>query len=151
MMTNGRSHNNEEVTLMDNLFNYVINDAEFKKEVLSQFGIQSTVEMTIGGKTKSYGFIGCGCGITYLKIDKRSKKSVLLDNVVSQVRRRVNNYIYENWFSDGAKLKFEQMGCPVMAVLQQDQQCQIEFYHLVVKYAKEVMGIKKITYISNLD
>lgn len=150
-MTNGRSHNNEEVTLMDNLFNYVINDAEFKKEVLSQFGIQSTVEMTIGGKTKSYGFIGCGCGITYLKIDKRSKKSVLLDNVVSQVRRRVNNYIYENWFSDSAKLKFEQMGCPVMAVLQQDQQCQIEFYHLVVKYAKEVMGIKKITYISNLD
>ena len=150
-MTNGRSHNNEEVTLMDNLFNYVINDAEFKKEVLSQFGIQSTVEMTIGGKTKSYGFIGCGCGITYLKIDKRSKKSVLLDNVVSQVRRRVNNYIYENWFSDDAKLKFEQMGCPVMAVLQQDQQCQIEFYHLVVKYAKEVMGIKKITYISNLD
>lgn len=150
-MTNGRSHNNEEVTLMDNLFNYVINDPEFKKEVLSQFGIQSTVEMTIGGKTKSYGFIGCGCGITYLKIDKRSKKSVLLDNVVSQVRRRVNNYIYENWFSDDAKLKFEQMGCPVMAVLQQDQQCQIEFYHLVVKYAKEVMGIKKITYISNLD
>lgn len=150
-MTNGRSHNNEEVTLMDNLFNYVINDTEFKKEVLSQFGIQSTVEMTIGGKTKSYGFIGCGCGITYLKIDKRSKKSVLLDNVVSQVRRRVNNYIYENWFSDDAKLKFEQMGCPVMAVLQQDQQCQIEFYHLVVKYAKEVMGIKKITYISNLD
>ena len=150
-MTNGRSHNNEEVTLMDNLFNYVINDSEFKKEVLSQFGIQSTVEMTIGGKTKSYGFIGCGCGITYLKIDKRSKKSVLLDNVVSQVRRRVNNYIYENWFSDDAKLKFEQMGCPVMAVLQQDQQCQIEFYHLVVKYAKEVMGIKKITYISNLD
>lgn len=150
-MTNGRSHNNEEVTLMDNLFNYVINDTEFKKEVLSQFGIQSTVEMTIGGKTKSYGFIGCGCGITYLKIDKRSKKSVLLDNVVSQVRRRVNNYIYENWFSDDAKLKFEQMGCPVMAVLQQDQQCQIEFYHLVVKYAKEVMGIKKITYVSNLD
>lgn len=150
-MTNGRSHNNEEVTLMDNLFNYVINNTEFKKEVLSQFGIQSTVEMTIGGKTKSYGFIGCGCGITYLKIDKRSKKSVLLDNVVSQVRRRVNNYIYENWFSDDAKLKFEQMGCPVMAVLQQDQQCQIEFYHLVVKYAKEVMGIKKITYISNLD
>lgn len=150
-MTNDYSHTNEEVTLMDNLFNYVINDPEFKKEVLSQFGIQSTVEMTIGGKTKSYGFIGCGCGITYLKIDKRSKKSVLLDNVVSQVRRRVNNYIYENWFSDSAKIKFEQMGCPVMAVLQQDQQCQIEFYHLVVKYAKEVMGIKKITYISNLD
>lgn len=150
-MTNGYAHTNGEVALMDNLFNYVINNPEFKTEVLSQFGIQSTVEMTIGGKTKSYGFIGCGCGITYLKIDKRSKKSVLLDNVVSQVRRRVNNYIYENWFSDSAKIKFDQMGCPVMAVLQQDQQCQIEFYHLVVKYAKEVMGIKKITYISNLD
>jgi hypothetical protein len=138
-------------SISSDLFNYVISNSEFKENILKQFGIQSCVTADIGDKTKVYGFVGMGCGITYLRIDRRSKKSVLLNDIVYDVRRRVNNYIYKEWFTDEQKEYFVKFGCPVMAVLQQDQQCQIEFYHLVVKYAKDVLGIKNISYISNLD
>lgn len=133
------------------LYDYIINNAEFKENILKQFGITSNIEMQIGGKRKVYGFVGMGCGITYLKVDHRSPKAVMLKDLVYEVRRKVNDTIYKKWFSKNERDGFEDFGCPVMAVLQQDQQCQIEFYHLVVKFAKEVLGIKNITYISNLD
>lgn len=138
-------------SISSDLFNYVISNYEFKENILKQFGITSYVTANMGDKMRVYGFVGMGCGITYLKIDRRSKTSVMLKDIVYDVRRRVNNYIYKEWFTDEQKKHFENFGCPVMAVLQQDQQCQIEFYHLVVKFAKEVLGIKKISYISNLD
>lgn len=137
--------------LTKDLYNYIINDPEFKENVLKQFGIKSTVELGICGKVKTYGFIGMGCGITYLVVDRRSPKAIMLKDVIYDVLRKVNNYIYKNWFTAKDRKYFEDYGCPVMAVLSQDQQIQIEFYHLVVKYAKEILNIKKITYVSNLD
>lgn len=138
--------------MINNIFNYIINNSEFKTNVLKQFGIESVVVgKDLNGKNKVYGFVGLGCGITYLKIDKRSKKAIQLKDCVYTIRRKVNDYIYNNWFTIDQKNYFESIGCPIQAVLQQDQQIQIEFYHLIVKYAKEILKIKNITYISNLD
>lgn len=142
----------EKQNLINDLFAYIVNNSEFKETVLKQFGIEScVVGNDLNGKQKVYGFVGLGCGITYLKIDRRSKKSIILKDIVYNLRHKVNRYIYDNWFTTEQHKHFEDFGCPIMAVLQQDQQIQIEFYHLVIKYAKEVMGIKKISYISNLD
>lgn len=138
--------------MINDIFNYIINNTEFKTNVLKQFGIEScVVGNDLNGNKRCYGFIGMGCGITYLKVDHRSKKAVRLKDIVYSIRRKVNDYIYDNWFTDDQKKYYESIGCPIQAVLQQDQQCQIEFYHLVVKYAKEILKIKNITYISNLD
>lgn len=140
-----------DAQLSNALYTYIINTPDFKENILKQFGIKSDIVLDTGDSKKIYGFVGMGCGITYLKIDHRSKKAVQLKNIVYDVRRKVNNTIYNKWFSKNEHEAFEHFGCPIMAVLQQDQQCQIEFYHLVVKFAKEVLGIKRITYISNLD
>ena len=43
------------------------------------------------------------------------------------------------------------IGNPIMAVITQDRQIQIEIYSRIVKFAKEVMGIKNISYVSVLD
>ena len=137
-------------SIATDLFNYIISNVEFKENTLKQFGIQSAI-VDNSGKKRVYGFVGMGCGITYLRVDGRSKKSVMFKDLVYDVHRRVNNYIYNEWFTDEQKEYFENFGCPVSAVLHQDQQCQIEFYHLAVKFAKEVLGIKKIYYVSNLD
>lgn len=134
--------------MINDLFNYIINDDDFKTNVLKQFKYESAVVMN--GKQVGK-FIGNGCGITYLKIDKRSKKSIELDNIVHALRRKVNNHIYNEWFADEQKTYFQLIGCPVMAVLQQDQQIQIEFYKRVIQYAKDILKIKNISYISNLD
>lgn len=138
--------------MINNIFNYIINNSEFKTNVLKQFGIESVVVgKDLNGKNKVYGFVGLGCGITYLRVDHRSKKAVKLKNDVYAIRQKVNDYIYKNWFTSEQKKYFKSIGCPIQAVLQQDQQIQIEFYHLIVKYAKEILKIKNITYISNLD
>ena len=38
-----------------------------------------------------------------------------------------------------------------MAVITQDRQIQIEIYSRIVKFAKEVLDIKNISYVSVLD
>ena len=138
--------------LSKDIFNYLISDNEYISNVRSVFKIESSVIFdSPNGSRKSYGFIGNGCGITYLVIDGRSRKSKELENLCFEIRRNVNEYIHDNIFNEKEKEYFANFGCPVMAVLQQDQQIQIEFYSRLVKYAKEVMGIKKIGYRSVLD
>ena len=131
-------------------FKYIISDENFLPSVKEVFGIESAVVSEYGGDKKVYGFIGHGCGITYLKLDRRSKKAIDLDEVKYNVIHNLHVYLV-NSFTDEQKAYYMEMGCPVMAVLQQDQQIQIEIYSRIVKFAKEVMGIKNISYVSVLD
>lgn len=131
-------------------FNYIISDENFLPDVKKVFGIESTVVSEFGDDKKSYRFIGNGCGITYLKFDRRYKKAIELDEVEYNVINNLRAYIV-NSFTDAEKLYYLKIGNPVMAVLMQDQQIQIEIYSRIVKFAKEVLGIKNISYVSVLD
>ena len=131
-------------------FNYIISDENFLPSVKKVFGIESTVVSEFGGDNKEYVFIGGGCGITYLKIDRRSKKALELDDIEYNVVNNIHEYLV-NSFTDEEKAYYLKIGNPVMAVLMQDQQIQIEIYSRIVKFAKEVMGIKNISYVSVLD
>ena len=131
-------------------FNYIISDENFLPSVKKVFGIESTVVSEFGSDNKEYPFIGSGCGITYLKIDRRSKKALELDDIEYNVVNNINEYLV-NSFTDEEKAYYLKIGNPVMAVLMQDQQIQIEIYSRIVKFAKEVMGIKNISYVSVLD
>lgn len=131
-------------------FNYIISDENFLPNVKKVFGIESTVVSEFGDDNKEYIFIGNGCGITYLKIDRRCKKALELDAIEYNVINNIHAYLY-NSFTDKEKAYYLKIGNPVMAVLMQDQQIQIEIYSRIVKFAKEVMGIKNISYVSVLD
>ena len=131
-------------------FNYIISDENFLPSVKKVFGIESAVVSEFGDDNKEYIFIGNGCGITYLKIDRRCKKALELDDIEYNVVNNIHAYLY-NSFTDKEKAYYLKIGNPVMAVLVQDQQIQIEIYSRIVKFAKEVMGIKNISYVSVLD
>ena len=131
-------------------FNYIISDENFLPSVKKVFGIVSDVVSEFGGDNKEYVFIGGGCGITYLKIDRRSKKALELDDIEYNVVNNIHEYLV-NSFTDEEKAYYLKIGNPIMAVLVQDQQIQIEIYSRIVKFAKEVMGIKNISYVSVID
>lgn len=131
-------------------FNYIISDKDFLPNVKKVFGIESEVVSDFGNDNKVYKFIGNGCGITYLKFDRRSKKAIELDDILYNIINNLHAYLV-NSFTDKEKAYYLKIGNPVMAVLMQDQQIQIEIYSRIVKFAKEVMGIKNISYVSVLD
>ena len=131
-------------------FNYIISDENFLPNIKKVFGIESDIVSEFGDDKKTYKFIGNGCGITYLMDDRRFKKTRELKEIEYNVINNLHEYI-ANSFTDEEKAYFLKIGNPVMAVLMQDQQIQIEIYSRIVKFAKEVMGIKNISYISVLD
>ena len=131
-------------------FNYIISDENFLPSIKKVFGIESDLVSEFGDDKKTYKFIGNGCGITYLMDDRRFKKTRELKEIEYNVINNLHEYIV-NSFTDEEKAYFLKIGNPVMAVLMQDQQIQIEIYSRIVKFAKEVMGIKNISYVSVLD
>ena len=131
-------------------FNYIISDENFLPNVKKVFGIESDIVSDFGDDKKTYKFIGNGCGITYLMDDRRFKKTRELKEIEYNVINNLHEYIV-NSFTDEEKAYFLKIGNPIMAVLMQDQQIQIEIYSRIVKFAKEVMGIKNISYISVRD
>ena len=131
-------------------FNYIISDENFLPNIKKVFGIESDIVSEFGDDKKTYKFIGNGCGITYLMDDRRFKKTRELKEIEYNVINNLHEYIV-NSFTDEEKAYFLKIGNPIMAVLMQDQQIQIEIYSRIVKFAKEVMGIKNISYVSVLD
>ena len=131
-------------------FNYIISDENFLPNIKKVFGIESDIVSEFGDDKKTYKFIGNGCGITYLMDDRRLKKTRELKEIEYNVINNLHEYIV-NSFTDEEKAYFLKIGNPIMAVLMQDQQIQIEIYSRIVKFAKEVMGIKNISYISVRD
>ena len=131
-------------------FNYIISDENFLPNIKKVFGIESDIVSEFGDDKKIYKFIGNGCGITYLMDDRRFKKTRELKEIEYNVINNLHEYIV-NSFTDEEKAYFLKIGNPIMAVLMQDQQIQIEIYSRIVKFAKEVMGIKNISYISVRD
>lgn len=142
-------------TLAAQIYNALINDPTYVESVKSKFVITGYVgDCDLTGKlrpgAKVYAFVGNGCGITWLTFDGRSKKAKEVNEIIHEVRRACDRYLYGQ-FDDEAINYFQSIGSPVMAVLQQDQEIQQEFYSRVVAYCKQVLGIKKIGYRSVLD
>ena len=131
-------------------FNYIVSDENFLPNVKKVFGIESAVVSDLGDDKEVYSFVGYGCGITYLKYDRRYKGVLELDEIEYNVINNLHEYLVRT-FTNKEKAYYLKIGNPVMAVLMQDQQIQIEIYSRIVKFAKEVMGIKRISYVSVLD
>ena len=110
----------------------------------------SAVVSDSGDDKEVYSFVGYGCGITHIKYDRRCKGTLELDEIEYNVINNLHEYLVRT-FTNKEKAYYLKIGNPVMAVLMQDQQIQIEIYSRIIKFAKEVMGIKRISYVSVLD
>lgn len=139
-------------TLSKELLEYLkSNIDDLYKAVQGEISYKSIVEDDIHvpeKDRKQYAFIGCGCGITYLKY-RKSKKA---EELAETARKYRNNEIYDMIMDKLPKDVYkylESIGCPFGAIWAQSQQLQLAYYRLVKKFA-ETKGIK-FEIVSHLD
>ena len=91
-------------------------------------------------KRKRFAFVGCGCGITFLKY-RKSKRATEIDEAARKFRGNevLNMLVKKLPKKDYNYLK--SIGCPFEAIWYQMQNLQTRYYSLVVKFA-ESKGIE---------
>lgn len=91
-------------------------------------------------KRKRFAFVGCGCGITWLKY-RKSKRAEEIDKAARKFRGEevLNMLIKKLPKKDYNYLK--SIGCPFEAIWYQMQNLQTKYYYLVIKFA-ETKGIE---------
>lgn len=139
-------------SMENRLYKYLIDDKNLFDRCCGSLKLHSVVEddPMFNKETKKYHFIGCGCGITYLKYDKRSPKAKELDNCHNRViQRLIDTYI--NKFSKREQKYYESIGCPLSAIFHQDYEIQRKIYSKIVEFANNELGINNITYESYYD
>lgn len=147
----------DKETISSLLYNFLKNDETLFEGCKETFNHKGVVydEPLMAPKdyvpTKVYAFIGVGCGITYITGDKRSKMFNLLDEVYRGVVRKVKAEMIKEKFTPEEQEYYIKIGCPLLAIFDQDQNIQQQFVSRVVKFGKEVLGINKIGYRSFLD
>ena len=114
---------------IDNLYNACLNEIGYKSIVEDDDHVPED-------KKKRYAFVGCGCGITWLKYRKNNKKAEEIDEAARKFRGEevMNMLIKKLPKKDYNSLK--KIGCPFEAVWYQMQNLQTKYYSLVVKFAE---------------
>ena len=140
-------------TLSEELLDYLKeNINELYQACLTEIGYKSIVkddEHVPEDKRKRFAFVGCGCGITWLKYNKNNKKA---EEIVEAARKFRNNEVIGMLIKKLPKKDYnylENIGCPFEAVWAQMQNLQITYYSFVCRFA-ETKGIK-IDYESRID
>ena len=78
-------------------FNYIISDETFLPNVKKVFGIESAVVSDLGDDKEVYSFVGYGCGITYIKYDRRCKGASKLDEIEYNVVNNLHEYFVRSF------------------------------------------------------
>ena len=119
---------------IDDLYNACLNEIGYKSIIEDD-------EHVPEDKRKRYAFVGCGCGITWLKYRKNNKKAEEIDEAARKFRGEevMNMLIKKLPKKDYNYLK--KIGCPFEAVWYQMQNLQTKYYSFVVKFA-ESKGIE---------
>ena len=131
-------------TLADELLDFMKEHIdELYQACLGEINYKSIVEDDTHipeNKRKRFAFVGCGCGITWLKyrkskraeeIDKAARKfrgNEVLNMLVKKLPKKDYNYL-------------KSIGCPFEAIWYQMQNLQTKYYSLVIKFA-ESKGIE---------
>ena len=131
-------------TLSEELLDYLKSHIdELYTACLGEMNYKSIVEDDTNipeNKRKRFAFVGCGCGITWLKY-RKSKRAEEIDNAARKFRGEevLNMLIKKLPKKDYNYLK--SIGCPFEAIWYQMQNLQTKYYSLVVKFA-ESKGIE---------
>lgn len=130
-------------TIADELLDYLKEHIdELYEGCLDEISYKSIVEDDTHvpeNKRKKFAFVGCGCGITWLKYHK-SKRATEIDEAARKFRREevLNMLVKKLPKKDYNYLK--SIGCPFEAVWCQMQNLQTKYYSLVIRFA-ETKGI----------
>ena len=139
------------VSLKDEMLKYIEdNFSKIFAEVSRTLKARSTVSLEISGKTKTYNFIGFGCGFVWLKYDKRSKIGKEIDKIAHDIYRNEGLKLFLSQFTKNERKYYEEIGCPLEAIWQQDMNIKESYYHLIAQFGIS-KGVKKMCYNSRLD
>lgn len=100
-------------------------------------------------KKKRYAFIGFGCGITYFKYRKNNKRAEEINKAQSKFRFGEIEKMFLSKFTAKERNYYKNIGCPLEAIWQQDQNMQLSYFYTVSEFAKS-KGIE-MKVISRLD
>lgn len=131
-------------TLADELLDFMKENIDtLYTACLNEIGYKSILEDDIHipeNKRKRFAFVGCGCGITWLKY-RKSKRAEEIDKAARKFRGEevLNMLVKKLPKKDYNYLK--KIGCPFEAIWYQMQNLQTKYYSLVVKFA-ETKGIE---------
>lgn len=131
-------------TLSDELLDYMKDHIdELYQACLGEMNYKSIIEDDTHipeNKRKRFAFVGCGCGITFLKY-RKSKRSIEIDEAARKFRGNevLNMLVKKLPKKDYNYLK--SIGCPFEAIWYQMQNLQTKYYSLVVKFA-ETKGVE---------
>jgi len=131
-------------TLADELLEYLKDNIDILYGAcLNEIGYKSIVEDDTHipeDKRKRFAFVGCGCGITWLKY-RKSKRAEEIDKAACKFRsEEVMNMLIKKLPKKDYNY-LNKIGCPFEAVWFQMQNLQTKYYSLVVKFA-ETKGIE---------
>ena len=131
-------------TIADELLDYLKEHIDELYEMcLDEINYKSIVEddtHILENKRKRFAFVGCGCGITWLKYHK-SKRAEEIDAAARKFRKEevINMLVKKLPKKDYNYLK--KIGCPFEAIFYQMQNLQTKYYSLIVRFA-ETKGIE---------
>lgn len=140
-------------TLSEELLDYLKENIDYiYNACLDEIGYKSIIEddeHVPEDKRKRFAFVGCGCGITWLKYRKNNKKAEEIadaackfreNEVLEMLLKKLPKKIYNN---------LKNIGCPFEAIWSQQKNLQTTYYSFICKFA-ESKGIK-MSYESRLD
>ena len=131
-------------TLSDELLDYMKEHIdELYQACLGEMNYKSVVEDDTHvpeNKRKRFAFVGCGCGITWLKY-RKSKRATEIDEAARKFRgEEVLNMLIKKLPKKDYKY-LKSIGCPFEAIWYQMQNLQTKYYSLVIRFA-ETKGIE---------
>lgn len=98
---------------------------------------------------KRYAFVGFGCAFVWIEFDKRSKKAKEIYEVARQIRCGYSA-TFEKQFDKKVVEYYKNIGCPLQALFQQDENIQNAYFWLVTEFMK-YKGVKNAYVMSRLD
>lgn len=109
---------------------------EVMKSAMPSMNEKSVVETEWNGQTQRYGFIGVGCGITYLTHRKGNKKAEAIKEAANKIHYKEALNWFMSRFTDDQEKYYEKIGCPLGAIWTQDMNMQQAYYYKVLDFAK---------------
>lgn len=98
---------------------------------------------------KRYAFVGFGCAFVWIEFDKRSKKAKEIYEIARQIRYGYAA-TFEKQFDKEVVEYYKNIGCPLQALFQQDENIQNAYFWIITEFMK-YKGVKNAYVMSRLD
>lgn len=142
-----------QISLKDELIQYLNSNiskiVEAAKDSLKIESIVMNDTRYMKDNGKRYAFVGFGCAFVWIEFDKRSKKAKEIYQIARQIRYDYSA-TFEKQFDKKVVEYYKNIGCPLQALFQQDENIQNAYFWLVTEFMK-YKGVKNAYVMSRLD